>query len=223
MGRPVKDLSGQRFGKLIVLEYAGFHITPSGTKRQKWLCKCDCGNTIVTTAKALQEGHTKSCKCTQYDRGFNEMREDGNSIFIKVKDKEVIIDKEDLMKFYPSKVNISAFGYAVTKRNKKLHRIIIACPMGYEIDHINHNKLDNRKSNLRIVTRSENQMNKIITSNTGEFGIHLDKKGWYNVVIDGARVGMRRSLTEAISIRDAALIGTKQAELNYYLQGVADD
>ena len=40
-----------------------------------------------------------------------------------------------------------------------LHRFIMNCPEGMEVDHINHNKLDNRKKNLRICTRSENGKN----------------------------------------------------------------
>jgi hypothetical protein len=40
-----------------------------------------------------------------------------------------------------------------------LHRFVMNCPKGMEVDHINHNKLDNRKENLRICTRSENGKN----------------------------------------------------------------
>lgn len=41
----------------------------------------------------------------------------------------------------------------------KLHRFIMNCPQDKEIDHINHDTLDNRKSNLRICSRFENQQN----------------------------------------------------------------
>jgi len=154
---------------------------------------------------------------------FNEMREVGNTLYIKVKDQEVVIDKEDLHKFFPSRVGINSNGYAVTMRNTRLHRVIIGCPTGSFVDHINHDKLDNRKSNLRIVTNSENQMNKVITSNTGEFGIHLDKDGWYNIQINGRRVGTKRTMAEAIKVRDENLIGTRQVELNYYLREEEND
>jgi len=41
-----------------------------------------------------------------------------------------------------------------------LHHLILGKPLiGYEIDHINHNTLDNRKQNLRFATRSQNGMN----------------------------------------------------------------
>ena len=59
-------------------------------------------------------------------------------------------------------------GYARTHSkidNKQLlymHRLILNFPEDKDIDHINHNTLDNRKSNLRIVTSSQNSMNQRI-------------------------------------------------------------
>lgn len=40
-----------------------------------------------------------------------------------------------------------------------MHRAILGAPKGVEIDHINHNKIDNRRKNLRLCTRSQNMMN----------------------------------------------------------------
>lgn len=54
---------GKRFGKLVVVERAGTHITPSGQRKVIWLCKCDCGNETVVQAQDLTAGHTKSCGC----------------------------------------------------------------------------------------------------------------------------------------------------------------
>ena len=47
-----------------------------------------------------------------------------------------------------------------------LHRIIMDCPEGLVVDHINHNTLDNRKENLRICNKSQNAMNAIKQKNT---------------------------------------------------------
>lgn len=54
------DLTGQRFGKLTVIEYVG----PAGNgEGATYRCKCDCGKTIITRATALRSGHVKSCSC----------------------------------------------------------------------------------------------------------------------------------------------------------------
>jgi superfamily II DNA helicase RecQ len=45
-------------------------------------------------------------------------------------------------------------------RNKLLHRVIMDCPEGMMIDHIDHDRLNNCRSNLRIVTHQQNLMNK---------------------------------------------------------------
>lgn len=42
-----------------------------------------------------------------------------------------------------------------------MHRVIMNPPVGMEVDHINRNKLDNRRSNLRICTHAENLANRI--------------------------------------------------------------
>ena len=58
------DLTGQRFGKLTVLEQdPNPYIDPAGRRELKWICKCDCGNTTSVTGKALRYGRAKSCGC----------------------------------------------------------------------------------------------------------------------------------------------------------------
>lgn len=63
MGRQVRDLTGQRFGRLEVTGYAGTHISPSGHKRSQWLCRCDCGKKTIARGDHLTTGHVKSCGC----------------------------------------------------------------------------------------------------------------------------------------------------------------
>jgi hypothetical protein len=66
----------------------------------------------------------------------------------------------------------------------QMHRVVIKCPQSFEVDHINHNTLDNQKDNLRIATKSENQMNAIINSvnKIGMKGVTL-RRGEYHVTI----------------------------------------
>ena len=54
-----KDLTGQKYGNLTVIERA--ENAPNG--RVQWKCVCDCGNQTVCRAFNLQNGHTRSCGC----------------------------------------------------------------------------------------------------------------------------------------------------------------
>lgn len=56
-----KDLTGQKFGKLTVIEMLyGYN----GTKVTKCLCNCDCGSKgVIRTSYALEHGHDQSCGC----------------------------------------------------------------------------------------------------------------------------------------------------------------
>ena len=59
----VKDLTGKRFGKLVVKELHNRIIQPSGQLRIEWLCKCDCGGETIVSSGNLSSGHTTSCGC----------------------------------------------------------------------------------------------------------------------------------------------------------------
>ena len=59
----LEDLTGKRFGKLVVVKQTKSHVTPSGQKKARWICNCDCGNTSIVSAQDLKTGHTKSCGC----------------------------------------------------------------------------------------------------------------------------------------------------------------
>jgi hypothetical protein len=90
---------------------------------------------------------------------------------IKSENKFTLVDIEDLDKISKYKWHISK-GYAQSSVNIKgnrvtikLHRIITKPNKNEEIDHINHNKLDNRKENLRVCTRKQNTRNTLKRKN----------------------------------------------------------
>lgn len=62
MGK-LRDLTGQRFGRLLVLERHG----STRTKQATWLCQCDCGATSVAISLNLGNGNTQSCGCLKRD------------------------------------------------------------------------------------------------------------------------------------------------------------
>lgn len=82
------------------------------------------------------------------------------------KGKETIVDDENYEKLSKFKWVLSDNGYAIrwgTKSERKtvfMHCQIIERPKGFEVDHINGDRLDNRRENLRIVTLEQNRFNR---------------------------------------------------------------
>src|SRR5690606_25463401 len=67
-----------------------------------------------------------------------------------------------------------------------MHRLLTDAPSLQEIDHINGDTLDNRKSNLRFATRSQNAMNKVdrgVGSETGYRGVYFTKNNCFYSII----------------------------------------
>lgn len=54
------DLTGKRFGRLVVVTKSNLR-TPSGGV--KWVCECDCGSTFNALGQSIRKGHTLSCGC----------------------------------------------------------------------------------------------------------------------------------------------------------------
>ena len=73
---------------------------------------------------------------------------------------EILIDKKDVKGLDLSALWIDNCEYVRVGKNKLLHRIIMNAPAGMEVDHRNNNKLDNRRSNLRICTAAQNKKNR---------------------------------------------------------------
>lgn len=59
MSKRIIDLTGQRFGRLEVISFAGQNKWGAAD----WLCRCDCGNMCTITAPSLKVGNTRSCGC----------------------------------------------------------------------------------------------------------------------------------------------------------------
>lgn len=96
----------------------------------------------------------------------------------KVKDYKWRIDKPSTRPRYGPYV----IGYdRVSKKDVKLHRLIMDAPEGLLVDHANRNGLDNRRDNLSLCTPSENQANRIHnhSNKAGLKGVRIGKSGMF--------------------------------------------
>lgn len=191
-----KNLVGKRFGRLTVIQKSDdFYISPKGTKFIKWVCLCDCGNVIVTTGNSLKQGHTKSCGCLNNEKrsllGKSSKRYNQYDLSGKYgvgwtnnTNEEFYFDLEDYDKIKDYCWFLDNRGYILantfnSKKHKmvQMHRLLMNYPKNKDVDHINHNTKDNRKSNLRICFHRDNQKNlKLSIDNTsGVTGVSWDK------------------------------------------------
>lgn len=190
--------AGDRFGKLVILEEVKIK-----KDRRHFICKCDCGKTShPIQLYQLTKGRTISCGCVMRSNGgknfkkFNVYKKLENDVgecyspdgknFLFIFDW---IDKKfiDNYCWY-----IRSDGYALANdlsgKNKKVrfHRFVLSkrnnIPISDldNVDHINGNTRDNRVSNLRNVSSSENKRNKISHSkNIGRImGVRKNKNSY---------------------------------------------
>ena len=62
------DMTGKRFGKLVVLEKA-YNDDPDNTSA-RWLCRCDCGKEKIIRGDTLRNGKSRSCGCMRSKKTF---------------------------------------------------------------------------------------------------------------------------------------------------------
>ena len=67
MPRATRNLLGQRFGKLEVIEFDGYKKDKKGNSKSYWICKCDCGTIKSIASIDLLQGKTSSCGCKKTD------------------------------------------------------------------------------------------------------------------------------------------------------------
>lgn len=139
-----------------------------------------------------------------------------------VSGQEIIVDDCDYSTLSQVSWGINSSGYARRTIRKPenpsgfgcelMHRVILNTPEGLETDHINGNRLDNRRENLRPATRSLNvtHRRKKLKAHTSryigvEFSPKLKARPWAaRVTIDGIRyhLGMYGTEEEAAKARD---------------------
>lgn len=236
-----KDLTGLTFGRLTVLKQVEDYVSPSGRRESKWLCKCSCGNEKLSQVRTSQltGGHTQSCGCLKIERTIERNRilmkkyniydlSGEYGIGYTAKNEEFYFDLEDHEKIKDIYWHINPQGYVMGKRidnsdvNVFMHRIIM------NVDNISHTEImidhihgketrnDNRKSNLRFATNSQNCINICLKSNnsSGCTGVTWNKRSnkWHARITYNKQeihLGFYTNFEDAVNAR-------KKAEEKYF-------
>lgn len=192
------DLTGRAFGRLHVVKRAPDRFRPCGIKVIRWYCYCDCSPDVlrIVEGTSLRRGHTVSCGCLQKENVSRRSKSrtktnkydlesfDYGVGYVEGCSEHFLFDKEDYEKikdfsWYLSPLNYVSSRERGTSRAVSLHRIIMNEPKNMDVDHINHNPLDNRKSNLRICSHQQNRFNssKRSDNKSGTIGVRLLPSG----------------------------------------------
>lgn len=195
------------------------------------MCECsveNCHNKVM--AKGLCSKHYSQLR--RYGKIFKyssrdktnhiEILEDHAEIFLIDKNNEIcakaLIDLDDVdkvknIKWHRSDLQRSTY-YCLSNdlEWKRIHRLIMGVTdKNIVVDHINHNGLDNRKSNLRICTSGQNTCNCLTSKNnkSGHKGVYWSKerKKWCaQISINNKTKGLGRydTIEEAIEAREKA-------------------
>ena len=219
--------------RLTVIKRAEDYINPTTGKHVvQWLCKCSCNEDshIVSTGVSIRRGDVKSCGCLSKEviKKIGEQNKKTNKyethsdviVGYDHKGSSFIIDNEDyeLIKNYCW--NIDAHGYAVTRCKDgkfiKMHRLITNAQIDDVVDHIDRNRSNNTKNNLRITDAKGNAINHSIrhSNNSGISGVT-----WYDtnqkwrafVILDG-----KNKYVYYGNSKEEAIIARLQAEAKYY-------
>lgn len=232
-----KDLTGIKFGRLTVVKRDKNYISPSGYKRSQWLCKCDCQENkyIVVQRNSLISGKTKSCGCLRketlakqnklekrkynnYDLLSNEYgvgyTSNGQEFYFDIEDYDVI-------KNYCWHITSDGYVAANGGNNKTImmHRLIFEPTDNFfDIDHKHGKKSrnDNRKSNLRRATRSQNLMNVDVRTNnsSGTTGVYYKKS--INKWVAYIYVNYKQIHLGTFTKKEDAIAARKEAEVKYF-------
>jgi len=154
-----RDLTGQRFTRLMVLERV-----PNHKLWVRWNCKCDCGKETIVYAGHLTKNHTQSCGCLQKERLLESITKHGQSHRKKTRSYQTWENMRARCHnpkhlAYP---NYGARGIRVCKRWDSFENFqedMGERPTGKSLDRINNTK-GYSKSNCRWATIKEQSRNK---------------------------------------------------------------
>lgn len=189
-----KDITGQRFGTLTTIRLLDERSTHG---HKVWECLCDCGSVSRIIQGSLTTGNTT--RCSTHPK--NDYVIDDDVAWIDVStgaqpDAVTMIDSCDLdrvlnytsrngkMRWIAHNSNNQGHdrwgNYVVgTDRKSRLHRLVMRVEdPQLVVDHKNGDTFDNRKSNLVVITRAENNKNmrRRVDNTTGGSGVEYDQR-----------------------------------------------
>lgn len=219
------DLKNKRFGRLLVKYFSG----RGKRNRSVWTCVCDCGNVCNVTSSHLVSGDTTSCGCYKKEisalNGMTSKKENKylliNNVFLfKCSNSEDFfeVDKKDFDLVISFCWRKNEKGYIVSSKNGKtiyLHLLIMGFPKK-QVDHIDRNKSNNRRENLRLCEPYQNSANKENSkkSKSGYVGVRFDKRNnkWYGSIY----VKNKSIFLGYFEDIESALIKRLEAEKKYF-------
>jgi len=159
----IKDLAGQRFGRLTVLYDTGERKNGSVV----WHCQCDCGNESDVGSDKLVSAHTTSCGCYQRQRAAEV-----NTVHGMTREKifhSIYRTWGDMLQRCenPSRKNYRNYGFRGIKVCDEWHKFIPFCDWalasgwqkGLQLDRINNNG-NYEPGNCHWATPQENNRNR---------------------------------------------------------------
>ena len=145
MNSKVKDITGEKFGKLTVIKFS--HIKKY---RSNWECLCECGNTKIVATPNLRNGDTKSCGCLKKEKAYTRN---------KNKDRETQLAKElyFALKQRQKKFNGDILDFENFKN--KIKKPCVYCGEEYSIEKQERFRYNSRPSNTIIKVNGLDRVN----------------------------------------------------------------
>ena len=230
-GFKIEVKQGDKYGRLTVVEEVEPRKSPCGATHRMVKCKCDCdGKETIVYLNSLLRGTTKSCGCLQKEtvskRGKKEniyliSKKHGYAIGYTSNMDKFFIDYDDYEKvrkycWYKNKDGYFDSTERGCSKHVKLHRLIMDFPETGVVDHIDKDKSNNRKSNLRICTIKENCRNrsKLKSNTSGTTGVtwHKRDKKWQSSIV----VNYKTIYLGSFLNKEDAIKARLEAEEKYY-------
>jgi hypothetical protein len=184
------DITGEVYGRVEAMRYAGVQLSPKGKRTSMWVCRCLCGKEFTASGNNLKRGNTKTCGCS---RGSHKMSDSPEWEAWSAITQRCTNPKN------PGFRNYGGRGISVCKRWRQFENFFVDMgvrPEGYSIDRTNNegnyepsnckwvlnrlqhrNKRSNRMITLKGETRCISEWSEIIGVSPNGLSKRI-KKGW---------------------------------------------